>query len=141
MMTSIILAVVGGALIGLAASLLLYTIGRIAGISGIVGGLLHGGTDRDWRFLFLAGLLFGGLMLNIISPDMFALSSDRTTLTTVVAGFIVGIGVRMGSGCTSGHGVCGISRFSTRSIVATLSFMTTGIVTATIIEIFFGGML
>ena len=140
-MTSVILAVVGGALIGLAASLLLYTIGRIAGISGIVSGLLHGGNDRYWRLFFLAGLLFGGLMLNFVGPDMFALSSERTTPTTVVAGFVVGVGVRMGSGCTSGHGVCGISRFSTRSIVATLSFMTTGILTATIVEIFFGGMI
>jgi len=140
MIHSFLLAVAGGALIGLSASLLLLTSGRIAGISGILGGMLKGAQDRDWRLIFLFGFLIGGVALQITMPDVFAISTQRSLPIVGIAGFLVGFGVRMGNGCTSGHGVCGLTRFSKRSLVATISFMATGILTASLIQIFFGGM-
>lgn len=116
-------------MIGTAATLLLLLNGRVAGISGIVGGLLTDREQRGWRGAFLAGLLVGGIGLLLLRPSTLRLEYAPTLPLAIVAGLIVGIGTQMGNGCTSGHGVCGISRFSTRSIVATITFIATGAIT------------
>lgn len=133
MTSSFLLPLLGGALIGLSASLLLLANGRVAGISGVVGSLLAPVRgDIAWRVLFFGGLLTGGLLLVGLRPVSFAapasLGSGGVGLL-VVAGLLVGFGSRLGNGCTSGHGVCGISRGSVRSIAATLTFMATGVLT------------
>ena len=131
---------VGGMLIGLSAALILFGLGRIAGISGIFGGLLMPKAgDVAWRAAFVLGLFAGGLVMGAIAPELFTLRIDRTLLTVAVAGVLVGIGTRMGNGCTSGHGVCGISRGSPRSILATLTFMATGAITVFLVQHVFGG--
>lgn len=120
----------GGVLIGLAAALLLLANGRIAGISGIVGGLLTRATgDMGWRVAFVAGLWFGAIVYWLVRGELFAVQLAATWPVMLIAGVLVGFGTRMGGGCTSGHGVCGIARLSKRSIVATLVFMGAGIVT------------
>jgi len=135
-------ALSGGALIGLAASLLMMSHGRIAGISGIYKGLLPGVEgDRDWRVAFVGGLLLAGLAFTWLVPGAVEASAQRSVGLTAVAGLIVGVGVTMGNGCTSGHGVCGISRISRRSLVATAAFMTTGMITATLVQLLMGGVL
>ena len=119
----------GGAVLGLSAALFVLLNGRIAGISGVLGGLLRPRAgDLAWRIAFVGGLL--------VAPLVFGLFMELPTMQVaaeapllVVAGLLVGIGTRLGSGCTSGHGVCGISRLSPRSIVATLSFMASGFLT------------
>lgn len=132
----------GGMLIGLSASLLLLCDGKIAGISGIAGGLLHPMKgDTLWRLLFFAGLLTGGTLFYLFSPHAFTISLSRSTGALIAAGLLVGFGTRLGNGCTSGHGVCGISRFSVRSIVATVTFMITGIATVYVINHLLGGSL
>ncbi len=119
----------GGILIGLAAALFLLLNGRIAGISGIVGGLLAPKTgDIGWRVTFVSGLLAAPLVYAVFTR-LPALQIDAGTGGLVAAGLLVGIGTRYGSGCTSGHGVCGISRQSPRSIAATAVFMAAGFVT------------
>ena len=139
MIESILWATAGGALIGLAASWLLLAKGRIAGISGIVGGLLDTPNEQTpWRSSFLVGLLFGGIVLVATLPHTIVAPEGRSLGMVAAAGLAVGYGTRLGSGCTSGHGVCGLTRFSKRSFVATMSFMATGFATATLIG-FFGG--
>jgi len=116
-------AFAGGLLIGVSTSLLLLLNGRIAGISGILGELLHPKrNDIAWRLLFIAGLIISPLVYQLfhVLPDA---TITANTGTIVIAGLLVGIGTRYASGCTSGHGICGISRLSPRSIVATLVFM------------------
>jgi hypothetical protein len=104
--------------------------GRIAGISGIVGSLLQSATrDRGWRIAFLVGMMSAGLVASVIAPAAVG-TSVRALPLVIVAGLLVGYGTRMGSGCTSGHGVCGMSRLSARSLVAVFTFMATGAVTA-----------
>lgn len=123
-------ALLGGALIGAASALLLVTHGRIAGISGILGaGLVRSTPDRDWRLAFLGGLLAAGLIAGVVAPSAIG-ASVRSLGVVVIAGLLVGFGTRLGSGCTSGHGVCGLSRLSMRSLVAVVTFMTTGALTA-----------
>ena len=123
-------ASLGGALIGIAGVLLLVAHGRIAGISGIAGGLLQRATpDRAWRIAFLGGLASSGVIASIVAPAAFG-APVRSIGAVVLAGLLVGFGTRLGSGCTSGHGVCGISRWSTRSLVAVATFMTSGAITA-----------
>ena len=123
-------SLLGGVLIGLSAIAILLFLGRIAGISGIAGGLLSAGRgDRLWRACFLAGLLAGGAMLRAIDPQLTEFTITRSPLLIVVAGLLVGYGTRLGSGCTSGHGVCGVARGSRRSIAATLVFMALGMAT------------
>lgn len=123
-------ALIGGALIGLSASLLLILKGRIAGISGIVNGVLLPQTgDLGWRILFIVGLALGGLIYQLAIGDVSHIQTSASTLTLVIAGLLIGVGSTLGSGCTSGHGVCGIARLSPRSIVATLVFMSTAILT------------
>ncbi len=87
----------------------------------------------------MSGLLLAGLVASLFTTDMIVATETRSLVTTVIAGLVVGVGVRIGNGCTSGHGVCGLSRFSRRSLVATMTFMGTGIATATLIQMFFGG--
>ena len=133
MTSSFLLPLLGGALIGLSASLLLLANGRVAGISGVVGALLAPVRgDISWRMLFFGGLLTGGLLLVWLHPVSFvAPESPRAggVALLVVAGLLVGFGSRLGNGCTSGHGVCGISRGSARSLAATVTFMATGVLT------------
>lgn len=135
-----IASTVGGALIGLSASILLLFNGRIAGISGIFAGLLSPQRgDTGWRVAFVAGLLVGGLALFLAAPALFAVTYDRTLPMVAVAGLLVGLGVRLGAGCTSGHGVCGLSRLSPRSLVATLTFIATGALTVVVVRLLTGG--
>lgn len=135
-------ALAGGAIIGLAVSFFLLLTGRVAGISGIVGGLFSPKPgDFAWRVAFTVGLLGVGVVAAVMFPEQVAASQTRTPLAMIAAGVIVGYGTRLGNGCTSGHGVCGISRLSVRSLVATATFMATGIITVTIIHFVFGGSL
>jgi uncharacterized protein len=123
-------ALVGGALIGLAAALLWWTVGRIAGVSNILGGaLMAPGDDRIWRIAFLAGLVVSGIGAVLLIPDAVHFELKAGAGQLLVAGLLVGFGTQMGGGCTSGHGVCGIGRLSARSIVATLCFMGSGMLT------------
>lgn len=127
---------IGGIIIGLAAFLLFLTIGRVMGISGIFGNLLKienyknnskdNNKDNKWRISFIAGLLVGGILLKVFRPESFYLIS-LSYFHYIIAGLLVGFGTLLGSGCTSGHGVCGISRFSVRSISATVIFIFFGI--------------
>ncbi|MGD0678335.1 MAG: YeeE/YedE thiosulfate transporter family protein [Polyangiaceae bacterium] len=120
----------GGLLLGVACSLLFVANGRILGISGIVGQIPTAGAgDRSSRLVFLAGLLTGGLALRFVDRSALALASEQTAAIAVASGLLVGFGTRLGNGCTSGHGLCGIARLSTRSITATFVFMATGALT------------
>ena len=125
----------GGVLIGLAAVLLLLANGRIAGVSGIVGGLLsRKAGDTGWRVAFVLGLWLGALVYWAARGALFEVALQATPAVMIVAGFLVGYGTRLGSGCTSGHGVCGIARFSPRSMVATAVFMASGIATVFVVR-------
>lgn len=127
-------ALVGGILIGLAAASFLLLNGRIAGISGILGGLLTPKKfDNIWRIAFLAGLI-GAPVLWMLVAELPPIEINAGYPTLIIAGLLVGIGTRYGSGCTSGHGVCGLSRLSLRSLAATLSFMAAGFVTVFVIR-------
>lgn len=127
-------AAAGGALIGLAAGAFILLNGRIAGISGIAGGLLGAAKgDRGWRIAFLAGLIGAPLVYQLFA-SLPGVQVDAGTGTLVAAGLLVGIGTRYGSGCTSGHGVCGLSRFSARSLAATAAFMAAGFATVFIVR-------
>ncbi|MEO1174620.1 MAG: YeeE/YedE family protein [Myxococcota bacterium] len=121
----------GGVLIGLASAMVLLFQGRIAGISGILGTVLGPWNVKEngWRLLFLAGLVAGGFAMTLLLPERFPSDSVRPLSVTAIAGVIVGFGTRLGSGCTSGHGVCGMSRLSGRSIAATGVFMAAGALT------------
>lgn len=122
-------ALAGGCLLGLGASLLLLASGQLAGVSGIVAGLvLPRRGDIAWRVAFVAGLLLAGVGLGALLPQQFG-DSPAPIGMLAIAGLLVGIGTRLGSGCTSGHGVCGVSRLSPRSIVATFIFVATAMVT------------
>ena len=121
-------ALIGGVLIGVAAVFLLLAIGRIAGVAGVFGGLLAGKRDSGWRASFLAGLLLAGIAAAVWVPGKLGVS-PHSLPTLAVAGLLVGFGTQLGNGCTSGHGVCGIGRFSPRSIAATLTFMVVAIAT------------
>lgn len=124
-------ALFGGALIGLGALLLMAGLGRIAGISGIVSQALFNHEDRSWRLAFLAGLIIGPVILGLLVSDLQYSTPDLNG-TTLLAGLLVGLGTAWGSGCTSGHGICGIGRLSLRSIIATLVFMVAGMVVASL---------
>jgi hypothetical protein len=131
-------ALLGGILIGISAALLLAFNGRIAGISGILYNLLFNplsGSERGWRLAFLVGLVVGGYLM---LPVDFELREGYSTWLLIASGLAVGIGTRIGNGCTSGHGVCGIGLLAGRSIAATLTFMVTGIITVTILRTFIG---
>lgn len=133
-------ALLGGALIGLAASIFLLAQGRIFGVSGILGGLLRRSADvHGLRLAVIGGLLAGGAVLRLVFPAAFQSSFTPSLLNALLAGLLVGVGTQLGNGCTSGHGVCGISRLSVRSMVATATFMLTGIVTVFLTRHVFGG--
>jgi uncharacterized membrane protein YedE/YeeE len=118
----------GGVLIGISVSLMLMWNGRVTGISGIVNGVLAPVKgDTQWRVLFVAGLVLGGLVLGQLRPTTFENTINADMWTVVTAGLLVGFGTILGSGCTSGHGVCGISRMSPRSLAATVVFMLAGV--------------
>jgi uncharacterized membrane protein YedE/YeeE len=124
----------GGLLIGLAVALFVLFNGRIAGISGIVGGLLRPAPgERGWRIAFLLGLVAAPLVYTLAAP-LPAMRIDAGTGTLIAAGLLVGVGTRYGAGCTSGHGVCGLARGSARSLAATLAFMGAGFATAFIVR-------
>ena len=121
---------VGGLLIGVSASLLLLLKGRVFGVSGILAGvLLPVKNDTAWRVGALAGLISAGVVLTFMLPEALDISSDGSMLRYIVAGLLVGFGTQLGSGCTSGHGVCGISRLSIRSLMATATFIVSGMIT------------
>lgn len=128
-------AAAGGTLIGLAAVWLFASLGRIAGISGIVGQVIDRGVSVDWPVLFIVGLGIGGWLGAGLMGGLAVSLPDPTGWVLLVAGgVLVGFGTRLGSGCTSGHGVCGMARFSGRSIVATVTFVAVGMLTATVIH-------
>jgi uncharacterized membrane protein YedE/YeeE len=127
-------ALAGGLLIGLAAAAFVLVNGRIAGISGILGGLLRPVRgDVAWRIAFLAGLVAAPLAYALFAP-LPVVRIDADTGTLAAAGLLVGLGTRYGSGCTSGHGVCGLARLSPRSLVATVSFMAAGFATVFVLR-------
>lgn len=128
-------ALIGGALIGLSASILLLFNGKICGISGITGQLLSlKTTDKQWRISLFMGLFCGGLLVFQLYPTAQVFESNTSVTMLIVAGLLVGYGTRLGNGCTSGHGICGISRLSFRSIMATIIFMGAGIATVYILR-------
>lgn len=133
-------AAIGGLLIGLSAVLLMLLTGRIAGISGIFSGLLNlRGEDKGWRIAFVAGLVLTPIIAGAIGYGMAPPKLPANWVIITVAGLLVGFGTRLGGGCTSGHGICGIGRLSTRSIVATIVFMTTAVITVAITHHVLGG--
>ena len=134
----ILMPLTGGTLIGIAASMMLLFNGKVAGVSGIFGGMLfQQGKERAWQLSFIAGLIAGGILLYIINAEFFENTSGRGLLTATIAGLLVGIGTRVGGGCTSGHGVCGIGRLSGRSLVATVTFMFAGMVIVALVKPFY----
>ncbi|TGM12992.1 YeeE/YedE family protein [Leptospira selangorensis] len=127
MATEWIMGLIGGVVIGIAVSLMLLWNGRVTGVSSIVYGVLVPiKGDMAWRWYFIVGLLIGGLSLKITAPELLAAELQTTAWIGSVAGVLVGFGAMLGGGCTSGHGVCGVSRVSPRSIVATIVFMAAG---------------
>jgi hypothetical protein len=132
-------ALIGGALIGAAAVLLMWFNGRIAGIAGIVGGVLVPARgDTAWRVAFLAGIVLGTLAWRL-AGGLPAIHLTGSVPMLIAGGFLVGSGVRLGNGCTSGHGVCGIARGALRSVAATLTFMATAFVTVYLVRHAIGG--
>ena len=132
----------GGLLIGLSAALLIALLGRVAGISGITGALLQMPTwsavkQWGWRLAFIAGMVAAPLVWQLFAP-LPAMEMPSNPVVIIVAGLLVGFGTRMGSGCTSGHGVCGLSRLSVRSLAATLTFIAMGAVTVFVMRHVFG---
>ena len=133
-------AAIGGALIGLSAVLLMLLTGRIAGISGIFSGLLNlRSEDKDWRIAFIAGLILAPVIAGAIGYGMAPPKLPANWTVLVAAGLLVGFGTRLGGGCTSGHGICGIGRLSLRSIAATIVFMATAVITVAIRHHVMGG--
>ncbi|QDK38661.1 YeeE/YedE family protein [Bdellovibrio sp. NC01] len=137
----VLFPLLGGVLIGLAVTFMLLFNGRVTGISGIIAGSLNASVeDLWWRLTFITGLIVGGLVLRYTIPDVFTNTSGRDIGTIALAGLLVGFGTVMGGGCTSGHGVCGISRFSPRSIVATVVFILFGVVSVMLYQFIMGAV-
>jgi len=126
-------ALIGGVLIGVASVMLMALNGRIAGISGIFSGMLIGSSnDKIWRWMFVAGLIAGPVLYSAVTGQRPSFDINAGWLTIIAGGLLVGFGTRLGSGCTSGHGVCGLARFSVRSLVSVLLFMAAGMATVVI---------
>lgn len=125
-------AIAGGALIGLAATLLLLLNGRVLGITGIVAGLP--GRDAMWRALFVAGMIVGAVLIAHLLPGSMDVGVRLRTPVLIAGGLLVGFGTRLANGCTSGHGVCGVARLSKRSLVATAVFVSTGALTVFLVR-------
>lgn len=139
-MSNYLLSLLGGAVIGVAISLMLLFNGRVTGVSGIVSGALKRPSgDIAWRVSFIAGLIAGGLILLGLHAESITNTLSRDLNTIIIAGLLVGFGTAMGSGCTSGHGICGISRLSVRSILATVTFIGFGVISASAFRLIFGG--
>jgi len=133
-------AAIGGALIGISAVLLMLFNGRVAGITGIAAGLLDpASSDRGWRATFIIGLIAAPLSAMLLGYIVPTPQMPSGMVTTVVAGLLVGFGTRLGNGCTSGHGICGMARLSTRSIAATMIFMVTAIIVVALMRHGIGG--
>lgn len=133
-------AAIGGLLIGVSAVMLMMLTGRIAGISGIFSGLLNlRGEDKGWRIAFVAGLILAPIVAGGVGYGMAPPVLTSNWLIIVMAGLLVGFGTRLGGGCTSGHGICGIGLLSTRSIAATIVFMTTAVITVAVTHHVLGG--
>lgn len=133
-------ALVGGSLIGLSAAILLYSNGRIAGVSGILFGVLSPTwNDTPWRLAFVAGLIGGAGLFGVIAGDVVTISLTSSWPLLVAGGLLVGAGTQTGQGCTSGHGVCGIGRLSRRSIVATVTFIAAAALTVFVVRHIIGG--
>ncbi|NVB79970.1 MAG: YeeE/YedE family protein [Kofleriaceae bacterium] len=127
-------ALVGGALIATSLAIMLIGTGRIAGLSGIFAGLLRGTSgDWEWRAWFVAGMLGVGAIFEVVRPETFDSAARVPLWAVALSGVLVGLGTRLSNGCTSGHGLCGMSRLSKRSIIATMTFMGIGVATATIV--------
>lgn len=128
-------AIAGGVLIGAGASVLLWADGRTAGVSGMLGGLVRppGDTHLGERAAFVAGLILVGAVAAVVAPTLIGAGVAGTLPLAALAGLLVGVGTSLGSGCTSGHGVCGLSRGSVRSLVATCTFMATGMITGSLL--------
>ena len=146
MMNTVYLPLLGGVLIGLASAIMMMWNGRIAGISGIVDGVISPLSSRQsgefgWKSWFFVGMLVMGGVLFIVRPESFPTAMLCFFMVIVVVGLLVGFGTRLGSGCTSGHGVCGMSRLSPRSIVATLTFMAVGMLVVAGVRHMFGGVI
>lgn len=132
-------ALLGGALIGISVSLLLLFNGRMAGISGIMNGVFSAPKKEEvWRTLFLVGLIIGAALFQFLTQDSLSAREGYPLWLIIIGGFLVGFDTRLGSGCTSGHGICGIANFSIRSIGATLTFMASGMLTVFILKHFVG---
>lgn len=137
---SIIYPLLGGGLIGLAATTMLFFNGRVTGVSGILASAFTRPDQQGlWRLFFLAGMIGGGALMHAFLPELFINQSGRSTSLVLLAGFLVGYGTVMGSGCTSGHGICGLSRLSVRSVMATLTFMFFGFLSVQVLRYIFGG--
>ncbi len=125
----------GGTFIGLSAAIMLLFTGRITGISGMIAGVINAGAfEKYWRFAFLAGIVIGAMLFHRWEHYVSTPDSGLPLIPLIIGGLLVGFGTRMGNGCTSGHGICGIARLSKRSIVATLVFMGSGAIAATFIR-------
>lgn len=133
-----VMPLLGGVLIGVSSGIMLLFNGRTTGISGIFSGLLFKrGNEETWRSYFLAGLIFGGFVLQFLNPKLFENTTGRGLLVLVTSGLLVGIGSKLGRGCTSGHGVCGIGRLSVTSLVATVVFVLSGMFLVSIVQPFY----
>ena len=133
-------AAIGGALIGLASVLLMLFAGRVAGISGIAAGILGiGALDRGWRLAFIAGLILAPIAAMLAGYTVPVPTMPASWFVVITAGFLVGFGARLGGGCTSGHGICGIARISKRSIVATVVFMGAAVIVVALTRHVIGG--
>ncbi|MBT4630518.1 MAG: YeeE/YedE family protein [Deltaproteobacteria bacterium] len=133
-----VMPLLGGVLIGVSSGIMLLFNGRTTGISGIFSGLLFKrGNEETWRSYFLAGLIFGGFVLQYLNPELFENTTGRGLLVLVTSGVLVGIGSKLGRGCTSGHGVCGIGRLSVTSLVATVVFVLSGMFLVSIVQPFY----
>ncbi|HKI98601.1 MAG TPA: YeeE/YedE thiosulfate transporter family protein [bacterium] len=140
-LSTILISLLGGVLLGLSSAALLLFNGKIAGISGIVGGLLRPVPEEwGWRAWYVGGLLAGGVLVYALHPSAFAIQVHRSLPLLIAAGLLVGFGARLGSGCTSGHGICGLSRFSARSWVATAVFTATGALAVFVLNHLGGGL-
>jgi len=132
-------AAIGGMLIGLSAVWLMASAGRIAGISGVLGGMMKASpNDKLWRWTFLSGLVIAPLLIGLMRPDLVAVEFPVKGPLLILAAILVGIGTQLGNGCTSGHGICGNARLSVRSLLATLTFMFFGGITVFVVRQFGG---
>lgn len=133
----------GGILIGLSVCILMYLNGRVAGISGIISGAFSNSAifEKLWRVAFLLGLIGGAFIFNHFFPTIIAEQQNIGSGLLIIGGLIIGVGTSMANGCTSGHGICGVSRFSLRSILATATFLSCGILSVFLVKVFSGAML